>query len=306
MNNSFNILWFEDNKTWYKMASRNVEGSLQKHYLKPNIQNENSQKSFNISMLLSNKYDLILMDYKLIDGTTGNQIISEIRRANILTDILFYSSDENGMNNAVKEAIPDIDGIYITKREHSVFSKKVELLISKIVRRSEDIVNLRGMVLDATSKFEKILTDFLPKLWDSANEENRGKIISIVNNKILLHCKNWLEEQKLDFEENKDFKKLNNSRLFSMNDRLTIISEFCKEIDINLKLNDEYFKNYYTKQLGSFRNKLGHVSLGEEIKVNGQKYVIDEVFHQMLRKNINELEKEFEPTLNRLLKDDKL
>ena len=106
--------------------------------------------------------------------------------------------------------------------------------------------------------------------------------------------------------ENKDFKKLNNSRLFSMNDRLTIISEFCKEIDINLKLNDEYFKNYYTKQLGSFRNKLGHVSLGEEIKVNGQKYVIDEVFHQMLRKNINELEKEFEPTLNRLLKDDKL
>lgn len=306
MNNSFNILWFEDNKTWYKMASRNVEGSLQKHYLKPNIQNENSQKSFNISMLLSNKHDLILMDYKLIDGTTGNQIISEIRRANILTDILFYSSDENGMNNAVKEAIPDIDGIYITKREHSVFSKKVELLISKIVRRSEDIVNLRGMVLDATSKFEKILTDFLPKLWDSANEENRGKIISIVNNKILLHCKNWLEEQKLDFEENKDFKKLNNSRLFSMNDRLTIISEFCKEIDINLKLNDEYFKNYYTKQLGSFRNKLGHVSLGEEIKVNGQKYVIDEVFHQMLRKNINELEKEFEPTLNRLLKDDKL
>lgn len=306
MNNSFNILWFEDNKTWYKMASRNVKVSLQKHYLKPNIQNENSQKSFNISMLLSNKYDLILMDYKLIDGTTGNQIISEIRRANILTDILFYSSDENGMNNAVKEAIPDIDGIYITKREHSVFSKKVELLISKIVRRSEDIVNLRGMVLDATSKFEKILTDFLPKLWDSANEENRGKIISIVNNKILLHCKNWLEEQKLDFEENKDFKKLNNSRLFSMNDRLTIISEFCKEIDINLKLNDEYFKNYYTKQLGSFRNKLGHVSLGEEIKVNGQKYVIDEVFHQMLRKNINELEKEFEPTLNRLLKDDKL
>lgn len=306
MNNSFNILWFEDNKTWYKMASRNVEVSLQKHYLKPNIQNENSQKSFNISMLLSNKYDLILMDYKLIDGTTGNQIISEIRRANILTDILFYSSDENGMNNAVKEAIPDIDGIYITKREHSVFSKKVELLISKIVRRSEDIVNLRGMVLDATSKFEKILTDFLPKLWDSANEENRGKIISIVNNKILLHCKNWLEEQKLDFEENKDFKKLNNSRLFSMNDRLTIISEFCKEIDINLKLNDEYFKNYYIKQLGSFRNKLGHISLGEEIKVNGQKYIIDEVFHQMLRKNINELEKEFEPTLNRLLKDDKL
>lgn len=306
MNNSFNILWFEDNKAWYKMACRNVEQSLQLHYLRPNIQNENSQKAFNISMLLSNKYDLILMDYKLIDGTTGDQIISEIRKANILTDILFYSSDEKGMNNAVKEAIPDIDGIYITKREHSIFSKKVELLISKIVRRSEDIVNLRGMVLNATSKFEEILTDFLPKLWDSANEENRGKIISIVNNKILLHYKNWLEEQKLDFEKNKDFKKLNNSGLFSMNDRLTIISEFCKEIDIKLKLNDIDFKDYYTKQLSSFRNKLGHVSVGEEIKVNGQKYVIDEEFHQMLRKNINELENEFEPALKRLLEDDKL
>lgn len=306
MNNSFNILWFEDNKTWYKMASRNVEVSLQKHCLKPNIQNENSQKSFNISMMLSNKYDLILMDYKLIDGTTGDQIISEIRRANILTDILFYSSDENGMNNAVKEAIPDIDGIYITKREHSIFSKKVELLISKIVRRSEDIVNLRGMVLDATSKFEEILTDFLPKLWDSVNECNRKIIISIVNDRILLHYKNWLQQQMFEFEENKDFKNLNDSGLLSMNDRLTIISEFCKKNDIKLKLNDKDFKDYYTKKLSSFRNKLGHVSVGEEIKVNGQKYVIDEEFHQMLRENINNLENEFEPTLSRLLKDDKL
>lgn len=306
MNNSFNILWFEDNMTWYKMACRNVELSLQKHYLKSNIRNENSKKSFNISMLLSNKYDLILMDYKLIDGTTGDQIISEIRRANILTDILFYSSNENGMNNAVKEAIPDIDGIYITKREHSVFSKKVDLLISKIVRRSEDIVNLRGMVLDATSKFEEILTDFLPKLWDSSNEVNRKKIVAIINDKILLHYEKWLEEQKLDFEKNKDFKKLNDSGLLSMNDRLTIISEFCKETDIELKLNDKDFKDYYTKQLSSFRNKLGHISAGEEIKVNGQIYVINEAFHQMLRKNINELENEFEPTLKKLLEDDRL
>lgn len=301
MNNSFNILWFEDNKTWYKMACRNVEQSLQKHYLKSNIQNENSKETFNVSILLSNKYDLILMDYKLIDGTTGDQIIAEIRRANILTDILFYSSDENGMNNAVKEAIPDIDGIYITKREHSVFAKKVDLLISKIVKRSEDIVNLRGMVLDATSKFEEIINNFLPKLWDSVNEEKQQKIISIVNDKILLHYENWLKEQNREFGINKDFKKLNNSGLFSMNDRLTIISEFCKEIGKNFKLNNEDFKEYYTKQLSSFRNKLGHVSVGEKIKVNGKIYVIDEAFHQMLRKNINELENEFEPTLNKLL-----
>lgn len=306
MNNSFNILWFEDNKTWYKMACRNVEQSLQKHYLKSNIQNENSKETFNVSILLSNKYDLILMDYKLIDGTTGDQIISEIRRANILTDILFYSSDENGMNNAVKEAIPDIDGIYITKREHSVFAKKVDLLISKIVKRSEDIVNLRGMVLDATSKFEEIITNFLPKLWDSVNEEKQQKIISIVNDKILLHYENWLKEQNREFGINKDFKKLNNSGLFSMNDRLTIISEFCKEIGKNFKLNNEDFKEYYTKQLSSFRNKLGHVSVGEKIKVNGKIYVINEAFHKMLRKNINELENEFEPTLNKILEDDKI
>lgn len=303
MNNSFNILWFEDNKTWYKMACRNVEQSLQKHYLKSNIQNENSKETFNVSILLSNKYDLILMDYKLIDGTTGDQIISEIRKANILTDILFYSSDEKGMNNAVKEAIPDIDGIYITKREHSIFSKKVELLISKIVRRSEDIVNLRGMVLDATSNFELITKEFLSKLWKSTTQEKRACLNKIVNEKILNHYKDFIETTSIQFNNGEtDFEKLNNQPgLFSMNDRLTIISEFCKETDIELKLNDKDFKDYYTKQLSSFRNKLGHVSVGEEIKVNGKIYVIDEAFHQMLRKNINELENEFEPALNKLL-----
>ena len=70
MNTSFRILWFEDEPTWFNMEKLRIEDILRTHYLTPFITRK-SGDDFDISTLTSNNFDLILMDYKLADGSAG-------------------------------------------------------------------------------------------------------------------------------------------------------------------------------------------------------------------------------------------
>ena len=160
MNTFFKILWFEDEVTWFNMEKLRINSILQEHYLVPEIVRKNGD-DFDISEITGNEYDLIMMDYKLAAEATGDIIVSAIRQNDILTDILFYSSEEQDMLAAVTKGMPPIDGVYLTKRDYTIFTEKAEKLITKIVKRSEDIVNLRGFVLDNTSDFELRIKEIL-------------------------------------------------------------------------------------------------------------------------------------------------
>ena len=116
MNTIFKILWFEDEQTWYNMEKLRVEGILKTHYLIPEIVRK-SGDDFNIDELTGNDFDLILMDFKLADGVTGDTIVAALRESSILTDILFYSSEEDAMLAAIRTKMPPIDGVYLTKRD---------------------------------------------------------------------------------------------------------------------------------------------------------------------------------------------
>ena len=123
MNTVFKILWFEDEVSWYNMERLRINAILQEHYLTPKIVRKNGD-DFDITELTGNDYDLILMDYKLAEGTTGDTVASAIRNNNILTDILFYSSEEQNMLDAISKGTP-IDGVYLTKRDYTIFTEKV-------------------------------------------------------------------------------------------------------------------------------------------------------------------------------------
>lgn len=310
MNNNFKVLWFEDETNWFRMGKKKLSKSLESNYsLIADIQNLRNKQDFDISILKTNQYDLILMDYNLVEGYVGDEIIKLIRSNNILTDILFYSSEYKKMIESVKESIPAFDGIYLTKRDNSIFFKKTENIISKIVRRSEDIVNLRGMVLDATSEFELIVKQFIPILWDNATQDNRDCIKKIIIDKILNHYNTMLSESISKFSSGElSLKNLNKGTLFSMNDRLTIITEYSKKISKSLKLKDQDFNQYYTNNLSAFRNALGHKKIDEysggKIKVCAKEYDIDEKLFKMLRENIVELNLIFKPTLDSLLNNE--
>lgn len=171
MNCKFKILWFEDDYSWFKMEKNRIVLLLNQHCLVAEIERKDGYE-FNVDSLLDSSYDLILMDYKLAE-TTGNEIILQIRSSDIFTDILFYSSHYDEMLNSVLNISPPLDGIYYSDRKLELFQEKISNVINKIVKRSEDLINLRGVVLDNSCDFEVRVKEILNSCWKKFPEDQR-------------------------------------------------------------------------------------------------------------------------------------
>ena len=291
MNTTFRILWFEDEPTWYNMEKLRVEGILKTHFLIPSITRKNGD-DINIDELTGNDYDLILMDYKLAEDVTGDTIVEAIRNNNVLTDILFYSSEEENMLAAIRGKMPPIDGVYLTKRDYTIFTEKVEKIIDKIVRRSEDVVNLRGFVLDNTSDFELRIKELLNICWSKFTPEQRNILIEKLT-ELLDRKKSWIKKQveTAKAEKNVFHHANNDEHLLSIADRLDMFQSILPILFDTYQLSNAIcpsdFKQYYIEKVNMYRNRLGHITLGENtIRLNGKDVSINQDLHRLLRQNI--------------------
>lgn len=293
MNTFFKILWFEDEVTWFNMERLRINSILQEHYLIPEIIRKDGD-DFDISELTGNDYDLIIMDYKLAEGTTGDTVVTAIRENNILTDILFYSSEEHNMLTAISKRMPPIDGVYLTKRDYNLFTQKAESLINKIVKRSEDLVNLRGFVMDGSSDFEVRIKEILNIVWNKFTEKEKGILEEAVQRTIKRNEDRDQKTKKKVLEENPTFPAaVNNIHFFSHSDRLYLLEKAIKILLDNYSLSEEEefssFKTYYEKEISNYRNALGHrKSTDNIIEITKGNFVpVDEALHQKMRKNLS-------------------
>lgn len=295
MNTTFKILWFENELAWFNMEKMRVEGILREHCLISSIIRKNGN-DFNIDELTGNDYDLIIMDFKLAEEVTGDTIVAAIRDNNILTDILFYSSEEEAMLTAIRAKMPPIDGVYLTKRDYTVFTEKVKKIIEKIVRRSEDVVNLRGFVLDNTSDFEVRIREILNICWQKFGEENRASLTQTLS-ELLERKKSWIRKQ---VEQAKSARGIfeyanNNEHLLSISDRLDIFQVVLPILSSKYNMPTDVcpldFKQYYIDKVNIYRNKLGHITFGENIiRIKGKDIEINQELHRLLRKNIADID----------------
>ena len=292
MNTLFKILWFEDEVFWYNMESLRINAILQEHYLTPQIVRKNGD-DFDIAELTGNDYDLILMDYKLAEGTTGDTIVSAIRKNNILTDILFYSSEEQNMLAAISKDMPPIDGVYLTKRDYTIFTEKVRNLISKIVKRSEDLVNLRGFVMDGSSDFEVRIQEILNIVWHKFDESEKDVLERAVQKTIKRNENRDQKTKQKVLAENPTFPAAVNSiHFFSHSDRLYLLEKVIKILleNYNLTAEEEFssFKSNYEEEISHYRNALGHRKSTDDVieLTKGNFIPIDEELHQKMRKNL--------------------
>lgn len=246
----------------------------------------------NIDELTGNDFDLILMDFKLANEVTGDTIVAALRESSILTDILFYSSEEDAMLAAIRTKMPPIDGVYLTKRDYTIFTEKVRKVIEKIVKRSEDIVNLRGFVLDNTSDFELRIKEILNLCWQKFDETQKLSLTEVLLQ--LLDGKKarvtkQVEKAKL---ESSIFEYANNDeRLLSISDRLdifqTVLPILSTIYDFPSTACPPDFKQYYIDKVNVYRNRLGHITFGEKtIRIKGKDVEINQELHRTLRKNI--------------------
>ena len=295
MNTTFKILWFEDEPVWFNMEKLRIEGILKTHYLIPVIERRDGD-DFDLEELTGNDYDLIFMDYKLAERKTGDTIVAAIRNSDILTDILFYSSEEQNMLSAIREQMPPIDGVYLTKRDYTIFTEKAQRIIQKIVKRSEDVVNLRGFVLDNTSAFEVRIREILNICWQKFTQEQKNTLTQTLT-KLLEGKKAWVSSQ-IDTAQQAEctFTYANNGEyILSIADRLdilqTVLPILVEEYSMPNTIVPEKFKQYYIEQVNMYRNRLSHITLGEKtIRIKGRDVEINQDLHRLLRRNISEVD----------------
>lgn len=295
MNTTFKILWFEDEPAWFNMEKLRIEEILRTHYLIPVIERRDGD-DFDLEELTGNDYDLIFMDYKLAEGKTGDTIVAAIRNSYILTDILFYSSEEQNMLSAIRKQMPPIDGVYLTKRDYRIFTEKAERIIQKIVKRSEDVVNLRGFVLDNTSAFEVRIREILNICWQKFKTEHKVVLSEAIEKQ--LENKSARVETQIKAAKGAEctFTYANNNPYtLSVADRLDILQAVLPILNETYQMPittvPHDFKQYYLDKVNVYRNKLGHITLSEKIiRVNGQDVEINQDLHRLLRRNISEVD----------------
>jgi len=171
MNTEFNILWFEDNDEWYEAIKDEIEKYIEDLCFSLKITRFTSILDEKLQdILLKNNFDLIFADLNLNNSRKGNEAIQLVRQSNVLADALFYSTD--GVDKIKSVMQTDVlEGVYLCDRNEYLLLPKAERLIDKIVNRSEDIINIRGLLMDNVSEFDEKLKETIRKTLSISTQE---------------------------------------------------------------------------------------------------------------------------------------
>lgn len=307
MNKEFKILWVEDNIDSCEIIKEGIENILLEYQFLPKIINVRSVQKDSIDYIndiRENSYDLILVDYILSDDSqTGKDIILGIKNNEIYIDTVFYSSDYFSLRNSVNRDFSDLGGIYLCKRENSTKGKMlstIKNLILKIIKRNENIVGLRGLVLDNTSDFETRIKEIINTCIEKElfNLDYKSMLSNAVEKR---HSSYISEYNKYISKKNKDPQYANNQHmLLSIYDKLFIINNIAEENHLECE-NFNNFEQYYKESLHSYRTPLSHAKYGDKtIRINNQIINIDSNLFKNLRfaiSNIDRLLNEIEKLL---------
>lgn len=271
MNTEFNILWFEDNDEWYEIVKNEIDEYIKELCFNPNFKRFKSIVNDDIEdALTENSFDLIFADLNLDQSDKGNEAIQLIRSNNILADALFYSTDGIDKIQSVMK-LDILEGVYLSDRNEYLFPDKAKKLIDKAVKRSEDILNVRGMLLDNVSEFDERLKESIRKFMSISTPHDIEKFNTYAYNKVKEQIIN--NENKANaLNDNFLLNALGNSFLIDSYKLSIIVNKIFKEkYPSYIKMKD--FHNNYSQLILNERNQLAHAK--KEPEPNGIFYFQD-------------------------------
>lgn len=316
MDLTFRIIWFEDVDEWYNTISRRVSRYIKNKNFKVDIMRVKKAANFDLTGYQLQNYDLLIIDYELEkiyekDGDKniyGTEIIHMIRNGNFLNDILFYSSHGFDVINQVMKQ-EGLQGVFIADRNNGEFIEKVQLLVDKAIRRAENLINIRGIVMDTTSGFDNKIRDLISIIWPILGDKEAG-IANDIKKKILkenIKTAEKLDKKYSNIDANnidnllseRDFSAIRQARLLSWciesNEMIKKkFQEILKEY-LNLNNGEEKAKFFelYKNDIVLYRNALAHIkntpSIDSKViigEVDGKAVQIDQQLCDKLRKKL--------------------
>lgn len=313
----YKILWFEDDEDVIK---EDPGPAIREFLTELGFRLEIVHK-FNgeelAELIKDRNYDLIVTDLNLGEHEAGDKLIEHVRDGLVLTEVLLYSADANGITEIVAnkgwvERASYCAGIGNLK-------EKLKEIISLTVKKNQDVNNTRGLVIAETIDLEKKIEAILLKYFDAAAElvmdENKKRILEGIHTKKLEKHQSDIEVLKaIKFTEiqlliEKDILTAANSfdaiqsilkgKLKEVNVALSAEMSEDQRADLNEKMEaltvikDEL--NNFRDEILKIRNTLAHVKeeVGEDgipflssMNKDGAKIKFDSATYIAIRKNL--------------------
>lgn len=276
MDINYKILWFEDTDESFETLSRRTERYVNSKNLRCTIDRIWGVSDFDMSKLDLNRYEILVVDLRLEDDSRGFDIIQAIRSRNYVNDILFYSAEGVEALEAIMKELR-LEGVFITDRNHKTFIPKIQLLIDKSIKRSENVINIRGIVMDETSEFDTQMREIALAAHNLLTEDEIAGLKAYITEDLLSGRANDMTALSAKYSQNgawtisdviseNDFGSMMKAKLLNQifnlksNDRIARALDNCKD-SLPHAFGDKKIKfvHTYDNEILKFRNKLAHV-----------------------------------------------
>ena len=279
----YKIIWLDDNMQDFEKDEHidNIKEYLIEKGFNPIITPYFKQQDFLDN--LNDTYDLILTDYHMY-GMNGDEVIEKIRKdKGIFTEILFYTARADLKDTDKIDRITFLETRKYQGSHHEIIINKIKNLIDLSLKKFNDIVIMRGMIMNEVSYMDEVKLDIIKRfINDEENDTSslKSNILSDIDkqfNTKISKINKW-KNSSTGFKE-----LIKDNFVFSSSYKIKTISHILE----TLKL-DNFAKNY-EDDIIKMRNKFAHSVLKEE---NGKKYFEnrndDIIFDDTLCKKIRE------------------
>jgi CheY-like chemotaxis protein len=242
---------------------------------------------------LDDSYDLILTDYHM-ENMNGDKIVEAIRAKSIFTEILFYTARADLKDTQMLDRISFFETNSSQEDHAEAVVIKTKELISLTIRKFQDIVVMRGMIMHETSDLDAQQLEILNSYIEEKTVDETNSLKYEILKKIDKHFSKKLSFVNGDWKTNDNgFKKLmKDNFVFSSDYKIQTLSKILQDIDI------EDFSDKYKEDIITIRNRFAHVTLKEDRNESGQvirKYftygedgiTFDDASCKKIRKNIH-------------------
>ncbi|MFC0345534.1 response regulator [Epilithonimonas hispanica] len=250
----YSILWLDDKKS--DIIDDNYAEELQNFIVnegfEPNINLVSNEEEF--FKHLNDSYDLILTDYHLNEteenSRDGDKIIEEVRGQNVNTEIMFYSAQGDVADTIKKDRITFVDTRKISGTVHyEKIIEKAKDLISLTIRKFQQIVPMRGLLIQEASNLENEMLEIIIKYLDKKDSDNVKN--AIFDSLVSFYGEKASKSNEYK-EKNRIDKILKDPLLISSSQRAIAISQILDDEGKDNFIND--FKNEIIKM----RNEFAH------------------------------------------------
>jgi len=270
----YKILWIEDNPKSIRRDKRLLIEYIENLGFECKVKDILAFSTFEseIGYSSTSEYDLLLVDLDLGNQQTkdeGNSIITKIRDEKVYTEIVFYSSQYEELNKKLNQHF--VEGIFTSSREE--LQDKVKQIIDITIKKTQDVNNLRGLIMAEVAELDRIKKSILLK-YNPENLENVRTLKKYIKKDVFKKISEELMDLEcitnINCEDTEiDIKQLLNSFFYDSFKKSRTVFKV-KKLNSNCDsipfIHEDYYKSIIKK-----RNVFAHEE--EKTREDGSKYL---------------------------------